>query len=69
MSEHIYKKTELTGSSTSSVEDAVNNAISRAAKTIRQMRWFEVSEIRGNIEGNKVAHWQVTIKIGFCLED
>ena len=69
MPNHIYKKTELTGSSTTGVEDAVTNAISRASKSIRQMRWFEVSEIRGEIDDGKVAHWQVTLKIGFCLED
>ncbi|HXI04458.1 MAG TPA: dodecin [Candidatus Saccharimonadales bacterium] len=69
MAEHIYKKTELTGSSTNGIEDAVRNAVTRASKTIRQMRWFEVSEIRGDIQDGKVAHWQVTVKIGFCLED
>ena len=69
MPDHIYKKTELTGSSTTGMEDAINNAISRASKSIRQMRWFEVGEIRGDIDGGKVAHWQVTLKIGFCLED
>lgn len=69
MAEHIYKKTELTGSSTKSVEDAIHNAVSRASRTIRQMRWFEVTEIRGSIDDGKVAHYQVTMKIGFCLED
>jgi flavin-binding protein dodecin len=69
MSEPVYKSIELTGSSTTSVEDAVQNAVARAAKTVRQMRWFEVVETRGSIEDGKVAHWQVTIKIGFNLED
>ncbi len=68
MSDHIYKKIELVGSSQNSIEDAVNNAISRAGKTIRDMRWFEVAEVRGHLENNKVAHWQVTVKVGFTLE-
>ena len=69
MADHIYKKTELTGSSTAGIEDAVKSAVAKASKTIRQMRWFEVDEIRGDIENGQVAHWQVTVKIGFCLED
>ena len=68
MSDHIYKKLELVGSSPTGIEDAVNNAITRAAKTVRNMRWFEVSEMRGHIEDNKIAHWQVTVKIGFTLD-
>lgn len=68
MSEHIYKKLELVGSSQKSIEDAVQNALSRAGQTIRNMRWFEVTETRGHIEGDKVDHWQVTIKIGFTLD-
>lgn len=68
MSDHIYKKIELVGSSPESIEAAVNNAVDRAAKTIRNMRWFEVAEVRGHIEDNKVAHWQVTVKIGFTLD-
>ncbi len=68
MNDHIYKKIELVGSSPTSIEDAVNNAVDRAAKTIRNMRWFEVGDLRGHIEGNKVAHWQVTVKIGFTLD-
>ena len=68
MSDHIYKKIELVGSSPNGIEDAVNNAISRAGKTIRNMRWFEVSEVRGQLEDNKAAHWQVTVKVGFTLE-
>jgi len=67
MNDHIYKKIELVGSSPIGIEDAVNNAVTRAAKTIRHMRWFEVSEMRGHIEDNKIAHWQVTVKIGFTL--
>ena len=69
MSDHVYKSIELTGSSTSSVEDAVENAIAKAAQTMRNMQWFQVVETRGHIADNKVAHWQVTLKIGFRLED
>lgn len=69
MSDHIYKKIELTGTSTTSIEEAVNNALARAAKSVRQMRWFEVVETRGDIDDNKVRHWQVTIKVGFTLDD
>ena len=69
MPDHIYKKIELTGSSKESVEDAVKNAIARASKSIRDMRWFEVVETRGHIQDNEVAHWQVTLKVGFTLED
>jgi len=68
MSEHVYKKIELVGSSKSSIEEAVANALSRAEKTIRNMRWFEVTETRGHIENGKVDHWQVTIKVGFTLD-
>lgn len=69
MSEHTYKKIELTGSSTNNMEEAIRNAIAKAGESIRNMRWFEVVETRGYIEGNQVAHWQVTLKIGFTLED
>jgi len=69
MSDHIYKKIELVGSSPSGIEDAVNNAISRAGKTIRNMNWFEVVEVRGHLENNKVGHWQVTVKVGFTLDN
>jgi flavin-binding protein dodecin len=68
MSDHIYKKIELVGSSPNGFEDAVNNAISRAGKTIRNMSWFEVEEVRGRLENNKVARWQVTVKVGFTLD-
>ena len=68
MSEHIYKKIELVGSSSRSIEEAVENAIARAQKTIRNMRWFEVTETRGHIEDGKVNHWQVTLKVGFTLD-
>ncbi|BCX49158.1 dodecin protein [Haloferula helveola] len=69
MSDHIYKKIELVGSSTQGVEDAVNNAVAKASQSVRNMRWFEVAEIRGHLEDNKVAHWQVTVKIGFTLDE
>ena len=69
MSQHVYKMLELTGSSTTSIEDAVQNAIAKAAKTVRRMQWFQVLETRGHIEGNAVSHWQVTVKVGFTLED
>lgn len=69
MTDRVYKKIELTGSSETSIEDAIQNAIARASTTIRQMRWFEVVETRGTIENDKVGQWQVTLKIGFTLED
>jgi len=67
--EHVYKITELTGSSPKSLEDAITTAVARASKTLRNLRWFEVTETRGHIEKGKIAHWQVTLKIGFTLED
>ena len=69
MSDHIYKKIELVGSSPNGFEEAVKNALARAEKTVRNMRWFEVAETRGYIENGKISHWQVTLKIGFTLED
>ncbi|MFM0632750.1 dodecin [Paraburkholderia xenovorans] len=69
MSEHVYKLIELTGSSTQSSDDAVRMALSKAANTVRNMHWFEVSETRGHIEEGKVMHWQVTLKVGLRLED
>jgi flavin-binding protein dodecin len=68
MSDHVYKKIELVGSSPTSIEDAVQNALARASKTVRNMRWFEVTETRGHIEDGKLAHWQVTVNVGFTLE-
>lgn len=69
MANHIYKKIEIVGSSSVSSDEAVKNALARAAMSIRNMRWFEVAETRGYIEDGKVAHWQVTLKIGFTLDD
>ena len=68
MNEHIYKKIELTGTSANSIEEAVNNAVNLAGKSLRNLRWFEVTELRGDIENQKVKHWQVTVKVGFTLE-
>jgi flavin-binding protein dodecin len=69
MSDHIYKTIELVGSSTRGMEDAVQKAVAKAAGTVRNLRWFQVVDTRGHIEGAKIAHWQVTLKIGFTLED
>lgn len=69
MSNHVYKSIELTGSSPNSIEEAVQNAITKATETVRNMRWFQVTETRGYIEDNQVAYWQVTIKVGFTLDD
>jgi flavin-binding protein dodecin len=68
MSDHVYKKIELVGSSPNSIEDAVANAVARAGRTIRNMRWLEVIETRGHLEDGKIAHWQVTVKVGFTLD-
>jgi flavin-binding protein dodecin len=69
MSGHIYKKIELVGSSPSSLQEAIENAVAKASETIRNLRWFEVVETRGQIEDGKIAHWQVTLKIGFRIAD
>jgi flavin-binding protein dodecin len=69
MSNHVYKSIELTGSSTKNIEDAVGTAITKAATSVRNIDWFEVIETRGHVENGKVAHWQVTVKVGFKLED
>lgn len=69
MKDHVYKLIELTGTSTKSIEDAVDKAIKRAHKTLKNLCWFQVVETRGNIDKGKVQHWQVTLKVGFSLED
>jgi flavin-binding protein dodecin len=69
MSNHVYKTVELVGSSPNGSDDAIRNALARAASTVRNLRWFEVIETRGHIENDTIAHWQVTIKVGFTLED
>jgi flavin-binding protein dodecin len=68
MNDKVYKIIELTGSSSSSIEDAVNLALERAGKTIHNLSWFQVVDTRGSIENNKVRHWQVTVKIGFTVD-
>jgi len=68
MSDNVYKIVEIVGSSATSIEDAVSNAVGRAAATLRDIRWFEVVETRGHVENGRVAHYQVTLKIGFTLE-
>jgi dodecin len=69
MSGHVYKKIELVGSSPNSMQEAVENGVAKAEETLHNLRWFEVVETRGQIEDGKVAHWQVTLKIGFTLDD
>ena len=68
MANHVYKLVELVGSSSKGSDDAIRNAIETAAKTIRKIDWFEVTETRGHVVDGKVAHWQVTLKLGFTLE-
>ena len=67
MSNHVYKSLELTGSSTTSIEDAIRVAIAKAHETVRNIQWFTVTETRGHVVDGKVAHWQVTLKLGFTL--
>lgn len=69
MSEHVYKIIELVGSSTNNIEDAIENALGRASKTVHHMDWFEVAETRGHIVDGKVGHYQVVLKVGFRLEE
>lgn len=69
MSEQVYKQIVITGTSATSIEDAVNTALAKAGKTVRHMRWFEVVEVRGVVDNDLASQWQVTIKIGFKLED
>ncbi|MGA7800998.1 MAG: dodecin [Gammaproteobacteria bacterium] len=69
MTDHVYKTIELTGSSSAGTDDAIRNAIAKAAKSVRHMDWFEVLETRGNIRDDHVAYWQVTLKVGFRLDD
>lgn len=67
--DHVYKKIEVTGSSATSFDDAVRTAIARASETVHRMRWFEVSEARGAIEEGVIGQWQVTLKIGFRIDE
>jgi len=69
MANHTYKLTEIVGTSPENIETAVSNALARANKTVRNMRWFEVQQVRGHIEDGVVDHWQVVLKVGFTLED
>jgi flavin-binding protein dodecin len=69
MSDHTYKLVELAGSSSKSIEDAVQTAITRASKTLRNIHWFQIVETRGSVAGGKIEHWQVTLKVGFTLEE
>ena len=69
MSAHIYKKIEIVGSSPTSIEEAINNAVAKASESIRNIKWVEVVETRGHVENQKIAYWQVTIKIGFTLDE
>lgn len=69
MSDHVYKQIELTGSSTESSDDAIRRAIERASKTLHNLHWFEVTDTRGQIENDKIVHWQVTIKVGLRIDE
>jgi len=69
MSEHVYKMVELTGSSTDSIEDAVRRAVELAARTLRHIEWFQIVDTRGHIADGRIAHWQVTVKIHFRIEE
>jgi flavin-binding protein dodecin len=68
MSQHTYKHIELTGTSEKGIEDAVNTALAKASESLHGMRWLEVTDTRGHIEDGRVAHWQVTVKVGFTLD-
>ena len=68
MSDHVYKTIELTGSSTKDIEDAVRTAIAKTSESVRNIQWFNITETRGHVKDGKVAHWQVTLKVGFTLE-
>jgi flavin-binding protein dodecin len=69
MSEHVYKTVEIVGSSPAGIQPAIERAVAKAAETVRNMRWLEVVETRGHLENGKVAHWQVTVKIGFRIDE
>ncbi len=69
MSNHTYRVTELVGTSPDGVDQAIRNAISRASQTLRNLDWFEVTQVRGQVEDGNVAHWQVALKLGFRLEE
>jgi dodecin len=69
MADHIYKHIELTGSSKNGIEEAIQNAVVKANESVKNMRWFQMTDLRGHIDNGTVSHWQVTLKIGFTLED
>jgi dodecin len=69
MTDHVYKRINLTGTSATSIEDAVQRAIDKASQTLHGLRWFEIEDIRGDIDGKKIAHWQVSLRIGFTLDE
>lgn len=68
MANHVYKLVDIVGTSTAGTDDAIRNAIETAAKSLRHIDWFEVTETRGHVENGKIAHFQVTLKVGFRLE-
>ena len=69
MTNHTYRVTEVVGTSPEGIESAVRNAVARAGETLRNLDWFEITEVRGQIDGSEVAHWQVGLKVGFRLDD
>jgi flavin-binding protein dodecin len=69
MSDHVYKQVEITGSSKTSIEEAVQNAVAKAGKTLHNLHWFQVTDTRGYVENNRIDYWQVTVKLGFRLDD
>ncbi len=69
MSDHTYRVTEIVGSSTEGIDDAIRNAIARANQTLRNLDWFEVTQVRGHVEDGQIGHFQVGLKVGFRLED
>jgi len=69
MPDHVYETVEITGSSTTTMEDDGRTAVARASKTLHDLRWFQVTEVRGGIAGGEVVHWQVTLEIGFTLDE
>nr|BFD81308.1 dodecin family protein [Streptomyces sp. Xyl84] len=69
MSDHVYRVTEIVGSSHQGVDDAIRNAITRASQTVRNLDWFEVTQVRGQIENGRIEHYQVGLKVGFRIED
>jgi len=69
MKDHVYKLIEITGTSTTTMEDAINNGLQRVGQSVQQLRWFQVTEMRGDIDNNRVHHWQVTLKVGFTVKE